>query len=149
MLGAQYRLDCVVTLVGRGERAAKPRRDARSGEAGRGCRRIVITKSDIAKRGAVAALEARLERMNAFAARTVAVNAKWKSRSSATSTEKHRAPHPKTSALALALGRGARRKAPISASRVRTGAHDAFDPLVLPVVRKPFTWTRSRPPCRC
>src|SRR2546427_13161135 len=36
--------------------------------------RIVITKSDIAPRAAVAALEARLQQMNPYAARTVAIN---------------------------------------------------------------------------
>src|SRR3989454_10781764 len=74
MLGAQYRLDCVVTLVdavnGLQNLGDTPEVAKQAAVADR----IVITKSDIAERGAVAALEARLERMNPYAARTVAVN---------------------------------------------------------------------------
>ncbi|HEY7675208.1 MAG TPA: GTP-binding protein [Burkholderiales bacterium] len=74
MLGAQYRLDCVVTLVDavNGLRNLDDAPEAAKQAAV--ADRIVITKSDIAAPGTVESLEARLERMNPYAARTVAVN---------------------------------------------------------------------------
>jgi len=74
MLGAQYRLDCVVTLV---DAVNGPRNLDDAPEAAKQAAvadRIVITKSDIATPEAVAALQARLEQMNPYAARVVAVN---------------------------------------------------------------------------
>jgi len=74
MLGAQYRLDCVVTLV---DAVNGPLNLDNAPEAAKQAAvadRIVITKSDIASPEAVAALEARLEQMNPYAARTVAIN---------------------------------------------------------------------------
>ena len=74
MLGAQYRLDCVVTLVDavNGERNLDDAPEAAKQAAV--ADRIVITKSDIAPPAAVASLEARLARMNPYAARRIAVN---------------------------------------------------------------------------
>ena len=74
MLGAQYRLDCVVTLV---DAVNGPHNLDDAPEAAKQAAvadRIVITKSDIAPPAAVAALEARLEQMNPYAARRLAVN---------------------------------------------------------------------------
>jgi G3E family GTPase len=74
MLGAQYRLDCVVTLV---DAVNGPLNLDNAPEAAKQAAvadRIVITKSDIASPETVAALEARLEQMNPYAARTVAIN---------------------------------------------------------------------------
>lgn len=74
MLGAQYRLDCVVTLVdavnGPGNLDSAPEAAKQAAVADR----IVITKSDLAESTAVAALEARLQRMNPYAARALAVD---------------------------------------------------------------------------
>ena len=74
MLGAQYRLDCVVTLVDavNGLRNLDDAPEAAKQAAV--ADRIVITKSDIAPPAAVAELEARLQRMNPYAARRIAVN---------------------------------------------------------------------------
>jgi G3E family GTPase len=74
MLGAQYRLDCVVTLV---DAVNGPRNLDDAPEAAKQAAvadRIVITKSDIAGADSVAALEARLQQMNPYAAHVVAVN---------------------------------------------------------------------------
>jgi G3E family GTPase len=74
MLGAQYRLDCVVTLV---DAVNGPRNLDDTPEAAKQAAvadRIVITKSDIAPPAAVAELEARLQRMNPYAARMIAVD---------------------------------------------------------------------------
>ena len=76
MLGAQYRLDCVVTLV---DAVNGPLNLDNAPEAAKQAAvadRIVITKSDIAPPAVVAALEARLEQMNPYAARTIAINGK-------------------------------------------------------------------------
>jgi G3E family GTPase len=74
MLGAQYRLDGVITLVDavNGLRNLDDAPEAAKQAAV--ADRIVITKSDIAPPEAVRALEQRLERMNPYAARTLAVN---------------------------------------------------------------------------
>jgi len=74
MLGAQYRLDCVVTLVDavNGLRNLDDAPEAAKQAAV--ADRIVITKSDIAPPAAVAELEARLQQMNPYAARMIAVN---------------------------------------------------------------------------
>src|SRR5262249_11291789 len=74
MLGAQYRLDCVVTLVDavNGLRNLDDAPEAAKQAAV--ADRIVITKSDIAPPAQVASLESRLAKMNPYAARTIAVN---------------------------------------------------------------------------
>jgi G3E family GTPase len=73
MLGAQYRLDGVVTLVdavnGMGSLDTAPEAPKQVAVADR----IVITKGDIAPAGAVAKLHRRLEAMNPYAARVEAV----------------------------------------------------------------------------
>src|SRR5256714_13333560 len=73
MLGAQYRLDCVVTLIDAVNGLQNLDDTPEAAKQAAVADRIVITKSDIAKPGAVAALEARLERVKPSAARTVAV----------------------------------------------------------------------------
>jgi G3E family GTPase len=141
MLGAQYRLDCVVTLV-----------DAVNGlrnlddmpEAARQAAvadRIVITKSDIASAGTVAALEGRLAQMNPYAARTVAVNARVdvaflrdvgprSTRASAPELDRWLAPSGDTS----------RAEGAYLGERIRTGAHDASIGSFCLWFDKPFTW---------
>src|SRR5262249_10413967 len=74
MLGAQYRLDCVVTLVDavNGERNLDDTAEAAKQAAV--ADRIVITKSDIAPPAAETAAAARLARLNPSAARILAIN---------------------------------------------------------------------------
>jgi G3E family GTPase len=74
MLGAQYRLDCVVTLVDAVNGARNLDDAPEAAKQAAVADRIVITKSDIAPPAAVADLEARLARLNPFAARTIAVD---------------------------------------------------------------------------
>jgi G3E family GTPase len=74
LLGAQYRLDGVVTLVdavnGMASLDTAPEAPRQVAVADR----IVVTKTDIAPAGALAALHSRLEGMNPYAARVEAVN---------------------------------------------------------------------------
>src|SRR5438309_7083975 len=74
MLGAQYRLDCVVTLVDAVNGLQNLDNTPEAAKQAAVADRIVITKSDIAPPAAVAALEERLQRMNPYAARAVAIN---------------------------------------------------------------------------
>jgi G3E family GTPase len=103
--------------------------------------RIVITKSDIAKPGAVAALEARLEAMNPYAVRKVAVNAEVdvtflrdvgprSARATAVELEGWLAPG--------ASGRTA--EGAYLGERLRTGAHDASIRSFSLWFDEPFTW---------
>src|SRR5438128_10678059 len=74
LLGAQYRLNGVVTLVdavnGMGQLDTMPEATKQAAVADR----IVITKTDLADGASVDRLRMRLERMNPFAAVTTAVN---------------------------------------------------------------------------
>jgi G3E family GTPase len=74
LLGAQYRLDCVVTLVdavnGMDNLDSVPEAAKQVAVADR----ILITKTDLADRKAVAALEERLQAVNPYAARAIALN---------------------------------------------------------------------------
>ena len=74
MLSAQYRLDCVVTLVDAVNGLHNLDDAPEAAKQAAVADRIAITKSDIAKPGVVALLEARLQQMNPYAARTVAIN---------------------------------------------------------------------------
>jgi len=74
MLGAQYRLDCVVTLVDAVNGLQNLDNAPEATKQAAVADRIVITKSDIAPPAAVATLEERLQQMNPYAARTVAIN---------------------------------------------------------------------------
>ncbi|HMH17382.1 MAG TPA: GTP-binding protein [Burkholderiales bacterium] len=140
MLGAQYRLDCVITLVdavnGMGNLDTMPEAAKQAAVADR----IVITKSDIATPGAVAALEARLEAMNPYAARRVAVNGEVdvaflrdvgpkSTRATPKELDRWLAPSGEAPAEGAYLGK-----------RVRTGAHDASIRSFCLWFEKPFTW---------
>jgi G3E family GTPase len=74
LLGAQYRLNGVVTLVdavnGMGSLDTMPEAAKQAAVADR----LVITKTDIAEAGAVARLQERLHAMNAYAAISIAVD---------------------------------------------------------------------------
>jgi G3E family GTPase len=140
MLGAQYRLDCVVTLVDAVNGLQNLDDMPEAAKQAAVADRIVITKSDIAKPGAVAALEARLERMNPYAARTVAVNGEVQvaflrdvgprsTRATAKDLERWLAPSGEARAEGAYLG-----------ERVRTGAHDASIRSFCLWFEKPFTW---------
>ena len=74
MLGAQYRLDCIVTLVDAVNGLRNLDDTPEAAKQAAVADRIVITKSDIAPPSALASLEARLARMNPYAARAIAVN---------------------------------------------------------------------------
>jgi len=74
LLGAQYRLDGVVTLVDAVNGAASLDTTAEAPKQVAVADRIVITKSDLAPESAVAELERRLQAMNPYAARTRAIN---------------------------------------------------------------------------
>ena len=74
LLGAQYRLDAVVALVDAVNGMNHLEREFEALRQVAVADRIVITKPDLAAPGALEALEQRLERINPYAARTVALN---------------------------------------------------------------------------
>ena len=139
MLGAQYRLDCVVTLVDavNGLRNLDDQPEAAKQAAV--ADRIVITKSDIAPPSAVAELEARLERMNPYAARRLAVDGELdvaflrdvgpRSTRAAKDIDRWLAPSGEARPEGAYLG-----------ERVRAGAHDASIRSFCLWFEKPFTW---------
>jgi G3E family GTPase len=139
MLGAQYRLDCVVTLVDavNGERNLDDTPEAAKQAAV--ADRIVITKSDIAPPSAVASLEARLARMNPYAARTIAVNGE-------VDVAFLRDVGPRSTRAAkdldrwLSPGGESRPEGAYLGERVRAGAHDASIRSFCLWFDKPFTW---------
>ncbi|MGB5080773.1 MAG: GTP-binding protein [Burkholderiales bacterium] len=140
MLGAQYRLDCVVTLV---DAVNGPRNLDDAPEAAKQAAvadRIVITKSDIATPEAVAALEARLQQMNPYAARVVAVNGEVEvaflrdvgprsTRAVSGDLDRWLSPSGEPPAEGAYLGR-----------RVRAGAHDGAIRSFCLWFDRPFTW---------
>ncbi len=140
MLGAQYRLDCVVTVVdavnGMSSLDTAPEAAKQAAVADR----IVITKSDIAQAGEVAVLEARLARMNPYAAHAVAVNGEIdvaflrdvgprSVRASAGDMDRWLSPAGEARAEGAYLG-----------ERVRGGTHDASIRSFCLWFEKPFTW---------
>jgi G3E family GTPase len=141
LLGAQYRLDCVVTLVDavNGLRNLDDAPEAAKQAAV--ADRVVITKSDIAPAATVAALEARLQRMNPYAARIVAVNGEVdvaflrdvgpkSARATPRELERWLAPSGETPpAEGAYLG-----------ERIRAGAHDASIRSFCLWFDKPFSW---------
>ena len=139
MLGAQYRLDCVVTLVDavNGERNLDDTPEAAKQAAV--ADRIVITKSDIAPPSAVASLEARLARMNPYAARALAVNGE-------VDVEFLRDVGPGSTRAAknldrwLSLSGEARPDGAYLGERIRPGAHDSSVRSFCLWFDKPFTW---------
>jgi G3E family GTPase len=74
LLGAQYRLDGVVTLVDAVNGASSLDTTAEAPKQVAVADRIVVTKTDLAPAAAVIELERRLQAMNPYAARTRAVN---------------------------------------------------------------------------
>jgi G3E family GTPase len=141
MLGAHYRLDCVVTLVDAVNGLQNLDNAPEAAKQAAVADRIVITKSDIAPAEAVSALEARLAQMNPYAARTVAVNAKVdvaflrdvgprSTRVSAPDLERWLAPS----------GDASGREGAYLGERVRTGAHDSSIRSFCLWFDKPFTW---------
>jgi len=139
MLGAQYRLDCVVTLVDavNGLRNLDDAPEAAKQAAV--ADRIVITKSDIAPPAAVAELETRLQQMNPYAARMIAVNGEVdvaflrdvgpRSTRSAKDIDRWLSPSGDPRAEGAYLG-----------ERVRGGAHDASIRSFCLWFDRPFTW---------
>ena len=139
MLGAQYRLDCVVTLVDavNGERNLDDAPEAAKQAAV--ADRIVITKSDIAPPAAVASLESRLAKMNPYAARTIAVNGE-------VDVAFLRDVGPRSTRAAKDLDRWLspsgepRPEGAYLGERVRSGSHDASIRSYCLWFDKPFTW---------
>ena len=140
MLGAQYRLDCVVTLVDAVNGLENLDDMPEAAKQAAVADRIVITKSDIARPGAVAALEARLARMNPYAARSLAVNGELdvaflrdvglrSTRATPQDLERWLAPSGEARAEGAYLG-----------ERVRAGAHDASIRSFCLWFEKPFSW---------
>jgi len=139
MLGAQYRLDCVVTLVDAVNGARNLDDTPEAAKQAAVADRIVITKSDIAPPGAVAELEARLERMNPYAARMIAVNGEVdvaflrdvgpRSTRDAKGVDRWLAPTGEPRPEGAYLG-----------ERVRGSAHDASIRSFCLWFDKPFTW---------
>jgi G3E family GTPase len=140
MLGAQYRLDCVVTLVDAVNGLRNLDDTPEAAKQAAVADRIVITKSDIAPPAAVAELKARLAQMNPYAARTLAVNGKVdvaflrdvgpRSTRDAKGVDRWLSPsgEPPSSEGAY-LGK-----------RVRTGVHDASIRSFCLWFDRPFTW---------
>ena len=140
MLGAQYRLDCVVTLV---DAVNGPRNLDEAPEAAKQAAvadRIVITKSDIAGADAVAALEARLEQMNPYAARVVAVNGEVEVAFLRDVGPRSTRATPGDLDRWLAPSDQARPEGRYLGERVRAGSHDAAIRSFCLWFEKPFTW---------
>jgi G3E family GTPase len=139
MLGAQYRLDCVVTLVDAVNGARNLDDTPEAAKQAAVADRIVITKSDIAPPAAVAALEARLEQMNPYAARALAVNGEVdvaflrdvgpRSTRAAKDIDRWLAPSGEPRPEGAYLG-----------ERVKAGTHDASIRSFCLWFGKPFTW---------
>jgi G3E family GTPase len=140
MLSSQYRLDCVVTLVdavnGMASLDIAPEASKQAAVADR----IVITKSDIATPAAVASLEARLQDMNPYAARIVAVNGELdvaflrdvgprSARATARDIDRWLAPSGEARPEGAYLG-----------ERVRAGTHDAAIKSFCLWFEEVFTW---------
>ena len=140
MLGAQYRLDCVVTLIdavnGLQNLGDVPEAAKQAAVADR----IVITKSDIAAPGAVADLEARLEHMNPYAARAVAVNGEVEVAFLRDVAPRSTRATPKDLERWLAPSGEARAEGAYLGERVRAGVHDASIRSFCLWFEKPFTW---------
>ncbi len=141
MLGAQYRLDCVITLIdavnGMGNLDTMPEAAKQAAVADR----IVITKGDIAKPGAVAALEARLEAMNPYAARAVAMNGEVDVAFLRDVGPKSTRATPKELDRWLApAGEARSTQGAYLGERMRAGAHDASIRSFCLWFEKPFTW---------
>jgi len=141
MLGAQYRLDCVVTLVDAVNGLQNLDDMPEAAKQAAVADRIVITKSDIAERGAVAALEARLARMNPYAARSVAINGEVEvaflrdvgpgsTRATPKDLERWLAPS----------GEARPAEGAYLGERVRAGTHDASIRSFCLWFERPFTW---------
>src|SRR5882762_4518427 len=140
MLGAQYRLDCVVTLVDAVNGLENLDDMPEAAKQAAVADRIVITKSDIARPGAVAALEARLERMNPYAARSVAVNGELDVAFLRDVGPRSTRATPKDLERWLAPSGEARAEGAYLGERVRAGAHDASIRSFCLWFEKPFTW---------
>ena len=140
MLGAQYRLDCVVTLIDAVNGLQNLDDTPEAAKQAAVADRIVITKSDIAERGAVAALEARLARMNPYAARTVAVNGEVEVAFLRDVGPRSTRATPKELERWLAPSGEARAEGAYLGERVRAGAHDASIRSFCLWFEKPFTW---------
>jgi len=141
MLGAQYRLDCVVTVVDAVNGQLNLDNAPEAAKQAAVADRIVITKSDIAPSGAVAALEARLEQMNPYAARTVAVNGQVDvAFLRDVGPRSIRAPTRDLDRWLAPSGEKRPAEGAYLGERVRAGAHDASIRSFCLWFDKPFTW---------
>jgi G3E family GTPase len=137
MLGAQYRLDCVITLV---DAVNGPRNLDDAPEAAKQAAvadRIVITKSDIAPPAAVTALE----QMNPYAARRLAVNGEVEvAFLRDVGPRSTRAPVAELDRWLSPSGEPRTAEGAYLGERVREGAHDAQVRSFCLWFEKPFTW---------
>ncbi len=141
MLGAQYRLDCVVTLVDAVNGLQNLDDTPEAAKQAAVADRIVITKSDIAPPAAVATLEARLQQMNPYAARTVAINGEVDVGFLRDIGPRSTRATPKDLDRWLAPSGEARpAEGAYLGERVRSGAHDASIRSFCLWFDKPFTW---------
>ena len=140
MLGAQYRLDCVVTLIDAVNGLQNLDDMPEAAKQAAVADRIVITKSDIAEPGAVAALEARLARMNPYAAHCLAVNGEVDVAFLRDVGPRSTHATPKDLERWLAPSGEARAEGAYLGERVRAGAHDAAIRSFCLWFEKAFTW---------
>ena len=141
MLGAQYRLDCVITLVDAVNGLRNLDDTPEAAKQAAVADRIIITKSDIAPPEAVKALEQRLEQMNPYAARRLAVNGE-------VDVAFLRDVGPKTTRAAVSdldrwlspSGESRPAEGAYLGERVRPGVHDASIRSFCLWFDKPFTW---------
>ncbi len=141
MLGAQYRLDCVITLVDAVNGLRNLDDTPEAAKQAAVADRIVITKSDIAAPAAGAALGARLAQMNPDAARRLAVNGE-------VDVAFLRDVGPRSTRAAVAdldrwlspSGEPRKTEGAYLGERVRAGAHDASIRSFCLWFEKPFTW---------
>ena len=139
MLGAQYRLDGVITLVDAVNGLQNLDDAPEAAKQAAVADRIVITKSDIAPPTAVAELETRLQQMNPYAARMIALNGELdvsflrdlgpRSTRAAQDIDRWLSPSGEPRPEGAYLG-----------ERVRAGGHDASIRSFCLWFDKPFTW---------
>ncbi|HEX4798006.1 MAG TPA: GTP-binding protein [Burkholderiales bacterium] len=140
MLGAQYRLDCVVTLVDAVNGLQNLDNTPEAAKQAAVADRIVITKSDIAPPSAVATLQERLQQMNPYAARTVAINGEVDVAFLRDVGLRSTRATPRDLDRWLAPSGEARPEGAYLGERVRAGAHDASIRSFCLWFDKPFTW---------
>jgi G3E family GTPase len=141
LVSAQYRLDCVVTLVDAVNGMASLDTAPEAAKQAAVADRILITKTDLAASETVAALEARLAAMNPYAARAIAVNGEIDiAFLREAGLRSARASAPEVERWLVPSGADAGGEGAYLGKRARAGAHDAAIRSFSLWFERPFTW---------